>query len=65
MNEPAASNTHDAQCIYEASLEKLRIEYNLTSQQSKVAARAKTLTEAYWGKGSKAAERAMLNFYRK
>lgn len=65
MNEPTADNAHDAQCIYEAALEKLRIEYNITSQRSHIANQAKALIENYWGKGSKAAERALTNFYRR
>lgn len=57
-------NSHDAQCVFEAALEKLRIEFRITSQKRIVAAQAKALIDSYWGRGSKAGERALANWYR-
>jgi hypothetical protein len=54
---------HDAQCLFEAALEKLRIEFNITSSKRIVAAQARALIDSYWGKGSKAGERALANWY--
>jgi hypothetical protein len=47
MTEPKPS-AFDAQCLFEAELEKLRREYNLTSQRAMIAARAKALVESYF-----------------
>ena len=47
MTEPKPS-AFDAQCLFEAELEKLRREYNLTSQKVTIAARAKALVESYF-----------------
>ena len=62
MNEPKLS-AHDAQCLFETALEKLRIEFNITSQKRIVAAQAQALIDSYWGKGSKEGERALAFWY--
>jgi hypothetical protein len=41
-------NAMDARCLFEAELEKLRREYNLTSQKTRVAKQAEVLINAYF-----------------
>jgi galactose mutarotase-like enzyme len=59
MIEPSA---YDAQCLYEATLEKLRIEYNITSQKRIIAAQAIALIHSYFD-CPKMRESALRNFY--
>ena len=58
------NSPHDAQCVFEAALERLRIEFRITSQKRIIATQARALIDSYFGKGSKAGERTLADWYR-
>src|SRR5271166_971251 len=52
-----ALSAYDKQLLFEEALEKLRIEYKVTSQKISVSRQAKRLIDSYYG-ATKAADRA-------
>ena len=54
---------HDAQCLFEAALEKLRIEFRITSQKRQIAAQARALINSYYS-DKKTRESVLARWYR-
>jgi hypothetical protein len=56
-------NAHDAQVLFEARLERLRVEFRITSQKRIIAAQARALINSYYS-DTKVRERVLANWYR-
>lgn len=55
-------NAYDAQCAYEAELERLRREYKMNSQPARIAAQAESVIDFYFSSKTMRA-RAKAYFY--